>query len=83
MAESDFSWNKFATFFGVALLVFLCFVVVAGGIYLIRGGNPFHGVLTIVAGVLCGAAAVILYRRYQKKSRENLPGVKIEDLKKK
>lgn len=83
MAESDFSWKKLAIFFGVGLLVFLCFVALAGGIYLIRDGHAFNGVLTIVAGILCGTAAVLLYRYYQKKSRVDLPGVKIEDIDKK
>jgi len=83
MTESDFSWKKLAIFFGVGLLAFLCVVVLAGGIYLIRGGHAFNGVFTIVSGILCGAAAVLLYRYYQKKSRADLPGVKIEDLEKK
>lgn len=82
MAESDFSWFKILSFFGVALLTFLCFVVIAGGIYLIIGGKAFHGVAVIVSGVLCGGLAVWVYRNYQKKTRAELPGVKIEDIKK-
>jgi hypothetical protein len=83
MAESDFSWKKLAIFFGVGLLAFLCCVVIAGGIYLIRDGRAFNGVFVIVSGILCGTAAVLLYRNYQKNSRKDLPGVKIEDLEKK
>ena len=68
MAESDFSWFKLASFFGAGLLALLCFIVIAGGISLIVGGNTFNGVGTIIAGALCGAGAVWVYRNYQKKS---------------
>lgn len=84
MAESDFSWFKLASFFGVALLAFSCFVVIAGGITLCTKGEAFNGGFTIVAGVLLGAAAVWVYRNYQKKTMpKNLPGVKSDDKKKK
>ena len=68
MAESDFSWFKLASFFGAALLAFACFVVIAGGITLCTKGEAFNGAFTIVAGVLLGAAAVWVYRNYQKKT---------------
>lgn len=68
MAESDFSWFKLASFFGVAILMFACFVVIAGGVTLITKGEPFNGVFTIIAGLLLGAGAVWVYRNYQKKT---------------
>lgn len=68
MAESDFSWFKLASFFGVAILMFACFVVIAGGITLCTKGEPFNGGFTIVAGLLLGAGAVWVYRNYQKKT---------------
>lgn len=68
MAESDFSWFKLASFFGAGFLAFACFIVIAGGVTLITKGEAFNGVFTIVAGVLLGAAAVWVYRNYQKKT---------------
>ena len=68
MAESDFSWFKLASFFGVAILMFACFVVIAGGITLITKDEAFNGAFTIVAGLLLGAGAVWVYRNYQKKT---------------
>lgn len=68
MAESDFSWFKLASFFGAGLLLFACFIVIAGGIMLITKGEAFNGGFTIVAGVALGAAAVWVYRNYQKKT---------------
>lgn len=79
MAESDFSWFKLASFAGAAILMFACFVVIAGGINLIVGGNAFNGVFTIIAGLVLGAGAVWVYRNYQKNSL----GDKIKDDKKK
>ena len=68
MAESDFSWFKLLSFFGVGILVFLCFVVIAGGVTLIKSGNAFNGAACVLAGLFCGAVAVWVYRNYQKKS---------------
>lgn len=68
MAESDFSWFKLASFFGVAILMFACFVVIAGGITLCTKGEAFNGGFIIVAGLLLGAGAVWVYRNYQKKT---------------
>lgn len=68
MAESDFSWFKLASFFGAGLLAFICFVAIASGISLIVNGLAFNGAMTIVAGILCGAGAVLVYRNYQKKT---------------
>lgn len=78
MAESDFSWFKILAFFGVGLLVFMCFVVVAGGIMLITNGDAFNGVFVILAGLGCGAGAFFLYKYYQKKSIEGKPGAKVK-----
>ncbi len=82
MAESDFSWFKILSIFGAGLLVLLCFVTISGGIRLIIGGNAFHGAAAIIAGVVCGVLAWLVYRNYDKKTRAAAPGVKIEDLKK-
>lgn len=68
MAESDFSWFKLASFFGAGLLALICFVAIASGISLIVSGASFNGIITVVAGALCGAGAVIVYRNYQKKT---------------
>lgn len=65
---SKFSWFKILSFFGALLLVFMCFVVIAGGITLIVDGNAFNGVFTIIAGILCGAGAWAVYRNYQKQT---------------
>lgn len=81
MATSDFSWFKILSFFGVGLLTFACFVVIAGGITLCTKGEPFNGAFTIVAGLLLGAAAVWVYRNYQKKdaASKSLGEFKIKD----
>ena len=68
MTESDFSWFKLLSFFGAGLLVFMCFVVVAGGIMLITNGDAFNGVFVILAGLGCGAGAVFVYKNYQNKT---------------
>ena len=82
MENSKNLWFKVASFFGAGILVFLGFVIIASGIILITKAETFNGVLTIVGGLICIALAVIVYKNYEKKSREALPGVKIEDLKK-
>ena len=76
MNESDFSWFKIASFFGAGLLMFVAAVAVASGIYLIVGGKAMNGVMTIVAGVVCGACSVLVYKNYQRKSSAGKPGVK-------
>lgn len=65
---SKFSWFKILSFFGAGVLAFACFIVIAGGINLIVGGDTFHGVFVIIAGVVLGALAVLIYRNYQKKT---------------
>ena len=68
MAESDFSWLKLLSFFGVGILAFLCFAVIASGIMFITMDKTFNGVVVILAGIVCGACTVLLYNYYQKKS---------------
>lgn len=65
---SKFSWFKILSFFGAGVLAFACFIVIAGGINLIVAGDAFHGAFVIVAGVVLGALAVLIYRNYQKKT---------------
>ena len=76
MAESDFSWFKIASFFGAGVLMFIAVVAVASGIYLICENRGFNGVMTIVAGIVCAAASVLIYKNYEKKSNADKPGVK-------
>ena len=74
MAESDFSWLKMASFFGVALLTLVCFIMLGFGINAICADDAFHGVISIFAALVCGAGAVIVYKYYQKKSIESRYG---------
>lgn len=69
MAESDFSWFKIASFFAVAILVLLAFVLVGGGIYAIVGGQTVYGVAGIVGGCLSVIVAWWVYRNYQNKTK--------------
>ena len=71
---SKFSWFKLLSFFGTGILVFVCFVAVAGGALLIKGGNACNGVFAIVAGLVCLALAVWIYRNYQKKTSPDIKG---------
>ena len=68
MAESEFSWLKMASFFGVALLIVVCFIMLGFGINAICGDDAFHGIISVFASIVCGAGAVIVYKYYQKKS---------------
>lgn len=70
MAESQFSWFKLASFVGATLLAVICFVAVAAGFNLYHEGQSFYGIMCVVAGFLSGAFAVMVYKNYQKKSRE-------------
>ena len=70
MAESQFSWFKVASFVGATLLAVICFVAVAAGFNLYTMGQSFYGIMCVVAGFLSGAFAVMVYKNYQKKSRE-------------
>lgn len=69
MHESDFSWLKILSFFLAALLVFAAFGMIAGGIYLINGGYAFNGVTCFIGAILSGFGAVVIYKYYQKKSK--------------
>lgn len=70
MAESEFSWLKMASFFGAAVLLVVCFVAIATGITFFTENNAFKGVVSIIAGVICGAGSILVYKYYQKKSLE-------------
>lgn len=74
MAEADFSWLKIASFFGVALLIVVCFIMLGFGINAICGDDAFHGIISIFAALVCGAGAVIVYKYYQRKSIESRYG---------
>ena len=74
---------KILSIFGTGVLCFLCFVIMAGGIFLITDGHSFNGVAVLIGGAICGALAWFVYRNYDKKTRASAPGVKIEDIKKK
>lgn len=68
MAESDFSWLKLASFFGVCLLWVLAVLLIATGIRLITAGTVVYGVATIIGGFVCAYSSVLVYKNYQKKS---------------
>ena len=70
MAESDFSWLKLASFFGAGLLWVLAVLVIAAGIRLIAVDSFLYGVATIIGGIVCIYASVLVYKNYQKKSLE-------------
>ena len=69
MAESNFSWFKAASFTGAVVLAVICFVVIAAGINLISNEQDFPGIMCILAGLLSGGRAVMVYKNYQKKSK--------------
>lgn len=71
---SKFSWFKLASFFGAGLLVFIFFVALAGGVFLVRSGRAFNGVFVILAALVCAALAVWVYRNYQKKTDKSKEG---------
>jgi uncharacterized membrane-anchored protein len=74
MAESEFSWLKMASFFGAAILIVVCFIMLGFGIKAICGDDAFHGIISVFAALVCGAGAVIVYKYYQKKSIESRYG---------
>ena len=74
MAEAEFGWLRMASFFGVALLTLVCFIMLGFGINAICGDDAFHGVISIFAALVCGAGVVIVYKYYQKKSIESRYG---------
>lgn len=74
MKESNFSWFKIASFFGVAILILVCFVAMAAGVNLIYVGDGIHGVACILGAIACGFCAFLVYKNYQKKSVENRYG---------
>ena len=70
MAECDFSWFKIFSFFGVAILVLLCFVMFGFGIRNITSGETVYGAAFILAGVLSAGVAAWVYKNYQKKGNK-------------
>lgn len=70
MAECDFSWFKILSFFGVAILVVLCFIMFGFGISNIISGETAYGVACILAGVLSAGVATWVYKNYQKKGNK-------------
>jgi uncharacterized membrane-anchored protein len=74
MAESEFSWLKIVSFFGAAILIVVCFVMLGFGISAICADDAFHGIISVFAALVCGAGAVIVYKYYQKKSIESRYG---------
>ena len=70
MATSDFSWFKILSFFGAAIALFFAFVNGGSAGTLIKGGNNFNGVCSILSAVGWLAVAYLIYRNYQKKDAE-------------
>lgn len=69
--ESQFSWRKILSFFGVALLALGGIVGLSQGIGLICSARIAGGIFSIIGGILAFVCAVLLYRNYDKYSREH------------
>ena len=69
MAECNFSWFKVASFVGAVVLAVICLVVIAAGISLIKNEQDFPGLMCVIAGLISGGCAVMVYKNYQKKSK--------------
>ena len=72
MTEKKFSRFKAASFIGALLLVFTSFVVIGFGINQIAYDSAFFGIFTTISGLVCMAAAILVYRNYQQKYDEML-----------
>lgn len=72
---------KVLSFFGFGLSLFLAFVNGSSAGYLIKDGEAFNGVASIVSAVCWIAVGYFIYRNFETKERADKPGVKIEDLK--
>ena len=70
-SEAHFSWRKIISFFGVAILAFLGFVGISQGLGLIIASRVIGGILTIVAGACAFVVAFLLYKSYEKYSKEH------------
>lgn len=70
MAHAEFSWRKVFSFFGAGLLVLVAFVTLAVGGNLLNMGQPFYGAMSLAAGVISFALAVVIYRNYQRWAEE-------------
>lgn len=66
MATSDFSWRKIGSFFGVGLSAFFAFVNGGSAGILIKAGEGFNGVGSILSAIGWVAVAILLYKSYQK-----------------
>ena len=73
---------KVLSFFGAGISLFLAFVNGSSAGYLIKAGEAFNGVGSILSAAGWLAVAYFIYQNYEKKDRADKPGVKIEDLKK-
>lgn len=69
--ESQFSWRKILSFFGVALLALLGIVGLSQGITLITESKVVGGIFAILGGVAAYVVAYLIYRKYNKYSEEN------------
>lgn len=74
---------KVASFLGAGIAVILGFITIASGIMLVTLSKPFNGTTTVIAGVICLANAILIYRNFQKVDLDGKPGVKLNDIKNK
>ena len=74
---------KVLSFFAAAIVALLGIINAGTSGLLISEGHTFNGIATICSALGWFAAAVLIYRNFQKKDLEGKPGVKIEDIKKK
>lgn len=70
MATSDFSWFKILSFFGAGIALFFAFVNGGNAGILIKGGNGFNGVCSILSAIGWLVVVCLIYRNYQKKDAE-------------
>lgn len=70
MAACDFSWLKVVSFFGMGILVFLAFLLIAGGIYWFTGGEVLYGIANILGGIVCIGLAWWVHKNYEKNEKK-------------
>lgn len=78
--KADSNLFKILSIFGAGLAIFLAFVNGGSAGILISTGHQFNGVCTIFSAIGWVAVAALVYLNYQKKTRAEKPGKKIEDL---
>lgn len=71
MATSDFSWTKIFCFFGAGLALFFAFVNFGSAGILIKGGNGFNGICTLISAIGWLVVTFCLYKFYNKWDKEN------------